>query len=88
MTEKIYIVSGMNRLYFIVSALPLTIIAQTLSKRDHIEKCDPAYAFGVRYGSQPIYEVTADADGRITERRADRSEVKARFGVTEGRNFY
>lgn len=88
MTEKMYKVSGMNRLHFIVSALSLTMIEQTLSEGDHIEECDPAYAFGVRFGSQPIYEVTADADGKITERRTDRNKVKLTFGVTEGRNFY
>lgn len=88
-----YFISGQNSAYFFWSCWPEAELRKILKDGETLTKCDPAYAFGVRYGCQPIYDPYTYTDAvtgleRVAFATLDRKELKADLGITEGRNFW
>lgn len=91
--EKMYIVTGAYSLYFIFSDMSIEEIKGCIKDGENVKECDPAYAFGVRYGYQPIYTTYKGTDKLsglpfVALAVVDKRELKQTLGITTGKNFW
>lgn len=90
--KKMYIVNGVNTCYFYYTDWDAEKLRGIIRDGETVTECAAAYAFGVRYGCQPIYEPYTYTDAHGIERTAemthDRRELRAQLGITDGRNFW
>lgn len=91
--EKMYMIRGLNSLYFVWSALPLKAIESKTRAGETAEECDPSAAFSIRYGGQPLYGWAERIDRRsglpfISEWVIDKKDFIIEHGITTERRYF
>ena len=62
--KKMYMIQGLNSLYFVWSEMSENDIRTKTKTNETITECCIEYPFSIRYGGQPLYEWTLKTDKR------------------------
>ena len=91
--NKMYMIRGLNSLYFVWTALPLKAVNLYIRAGESAEECDPSAAYSIRYGGQPIYEIREAIDRRnglpyIAESVVDKRQLLPELNIVPERRFF